>query len=70
MALNLGISQGAKTRFEPNFKKSHTLSLPVHLEKTLSDLEKMGENLETPSENKRFPTLRQKYKSLVNSERP
>ena len=48
MALHLQISQGVKTRFEPELEKSFTLNLPVDLEKTLSDLEKIGENLETP----------------------
>ena len=44
-ALDLQISQGLKTRFDPKLEKSCTLNFPVDLEKTLSDLEKIGENL-------------------------
>ena len=42
MALDFQISQGVKTRFEPKLGKSCTLSLPVDLEKALSELEKIG----------------------------
>ena len=38
MSFDLQISQGVKTRFEPKLEKSCTFSLPVDLEKTLSEL--------------------------------
>ena len=48
MALDLQVSEGVKTRFEPKLENSCRLNLPVDLEKTLRDLEKIRENLETP----------------------
>ena len=68
VALNLEISQGFKTRFEPKLEKSRTLSLPLHLEKTLSYLEKIREIMETPWGNTNLETPWEKNKNPLSTE--
>ena len=70
MAVDLQISydQGIKTRFESKLGKSCTLSLPVDLEKTLSDCAKIRENLETPWKNPNASRPWDKNKSPLSRE--